>query len=57
MIEEDVRRLVAQLYTHVAALPWKDEGFTKSKAAQGAAEDQIVSLTVHEIMKLQEAIV
>lgn len=54
MIEEDVRRLVAQLYTHVAALPWKDEGFTKSKAAQGAAEDQIVSLTVHEIMKLQE---
>lgn len=51
--EEDVRALVERLYLHVAAMPWKDIGFQRSEVAQQVAHDQIVNLTVREIMELQ----
>lgn len=54
MKETDVRALLETLYLHVAAMPWADEGFTRSATARGAAQDQIVQHTAKEIMKLNE---
>lgn len=54
MNEAKVRELVEALFVHVAAFPWSDTGFTRSRVTQAAAKDQVVSHTINEILKLGE---
>ncbi len=52
MNEQKLRELLEKLYLHVAAMPWKDTGFTRSEVAQQSAKDQIIDVILREIMEL-----
>lgn len=55
MDEKDLRALLEQLFLHVAAMPWADEGFVRSEASKQAAKDQIIGITVTKIKELENA--
>lgn len=48
-METEIRKLVEQMFNHVAAFPWTDPGF-KGKAKE-AAKEHIINVTVRDILK------
>lgn len=51
-MEDEIRKLVERLLTHVEAFPWTDRGFTNNPNAKEAATSQIIEATVRDIMAI-----
>jgi hypothetical protein len=54
--ELEIRAALEELFIHVAAMPWADTSFTRSTVAKQAAKDQILDITLHKIIRLNNSI-